>query len=132
MNALRGALLVVLMSAGCHRREQAAGGTPNSDQNPSVRQLVQSDAWNGQEVFVAGRCLGFPGGQTAGPPPVTRSDWLLDGDSAVIYVTGALPSGCSATGGSAGWTNVHARVAQDTLPALGNEPARPRRYLVAL
>jgi len=125
-------LLVLLVSAGCHRREQAAGGTPNADTNPSVRQLVQSGAWNGQEVFVAGRCLGFPGGETAGPPPVTRSDWLLERDSAVIYVTGPLPSGCTTTGGSADTTTVHARVAQDTLPALGSEPAHPRRYLVAL
>lgn len=132
MSPVRGTLLVLVVLAACRRHEQEAGGTPNTDQNPTVRQLVQSDAWNGREVFVAGRCVGYPSGQAAGPPPVTRSDWLLAGDSAVIYVTGPLPSGCTATGGSTDQTTQHARVAQDTLPALGNQPAKPRRYLVAL
>jgi hypothetical protein len=126
------ALLILLASATCHHQEQDAGGAPKRDQNPSIRQLVESDAWNGRDVFVTGRCLGYPSGQAVGPPPVTRSDWLLAGDSAVIYVTGPLPSGCTATGGSTNSTTVHARVAQDTLPTLGTQPAKPRRYLVTL
>jgi len=40
----------------------------------------------GKEVIIRGRCMGWRG--NCGPPPVTRSDWVLRDRSGCIYVTG--------------------------------------------
>lgn len=41
---------------------------------------------------IEGYFLGWKG-DCAGPPPVTRSDWMLEYDGACRYVTGPLPAG---------------------------------------
>jgi hypothetical protein len=93
----------------------------------SVREVLASDVRVGQEVRVTGRCTGYSERATLGTPPVSRSDWLLEGDGATIFVNGALPQGCTVTGGSTATTTIRARVAEDTLRALGGRPPAPRR-----
>jgi hypothetical protein len=96
----------------------------------TVRELLSSDADVGRMVRVAGRCIGYSKPVAEGMPPLTRSDWQLEDGGEAIYVSGPLPSGCSATEGSTARTTIVARVAQDTMPASGDRPATPRRYLV--
>jgi hypothetical protein len=96
----------------------------------TVRELLSSDRDVGQLVSVSGQCLGYSKPVAEGMPPRSRSDWQLGDDGVAIYVTGPLPAGCSATGGSTERTTIVARVAQDTMPAMGNREATPRRYLV--
>lgn len=96
----------------------------------TVRDLIDSDAYVGKRVQVTGRCHGYAADVAVGPPPVTRSDWQLVDSKMAIYVSGSLPNDCSATEGSSDRITVTAMVAQDTLPAFGNRPAMPRRYLV--
>lgn len=96
----------------------------------TIQQLLNSDSLIGEWVRVSGRCLGYTAQVAVGPPPLTRSDWQLEDGEMAIYVSGSLPNGCSATEGSSDRITVTAMVAQDTLPALGNRPAMPRRYLV--
>ena len=97
-----------------------------------MRQVLAPDVRVGQEVLVAGRCLGYSSRGSLGTPPVSRSDWQLEGDGATIFVNGALPQGCTGTAGSTTPTTIRARVAEDTLPALGGGSPKPRRYLVRL
>ena len=96
----------------------------------TIRQLLDSDSLVGVQVHVAGRCLGYSAQVAVGSPPLTRSDWQLEDGELAIYVSGPLPSGCSATAGSSDRITVTAIVAQDTLSPLGNRRAMPRRYLV--
>jgi len=106
------------------------GAAAGKEQVRTVRELLSSDRDVGQMVRVAGRCLGYSKPVAEGMPPRSRSDWQLEDDGVAIYVTGPLPAGCSATEGSAERTTITARVAQDTMPAMGNREATPRRYLV--
>ena len=96
----------------------------------TIRQLLDSDSLVGVQVRVSGRCLGYSAQIAVGSPPLTRSDWQLEDGEVAIYVSGPLPSGCSATAGSSDRITVTAIVAQDTLSPLGNRRAMPRRYLV--
>ncbi len=95
----------------------------------SIREIVSSEAWVGRRVVVTGRCLGYAASVAVGGPPVTRSDWQLEEDELAIFVSGSLPVGCSATGGSEGQTTITAVVQQDTL-RMGDLSGTTRRYLV--
>ena len=100
------------------------------DSPVSIAQILGSSAWNGTTVTVSGVCLGYRVPPVAvGSPPRTRSDWQLEAGGKAIYVTGPLPSGCSATEGSSTAMTISALVQEDTLRALGNNPAQSRRYL---
>jgi hypothetical protein len=99
-------------------------------QQVTVPALLGSNQWNGMTVRVSGQCLGYRVPPVAvGGPPRTRSDWQLAADGAAIYVTGPLPQGCSATEGSTGLIGIVATVREDSLPSLGGQPSRSRRYL---
>ncbi|HKG91962.1 MAG TPA: hypothetical protein VKA84_08735 [Gemmatimonadaceae bacterium] len=100
--------------------------------NVGLSEVAGSGAYVGQRVHVTGRCLGYSNPTTLGPPPLTRSDWQLQGAGVAIFVSGPLPGGCSATEGSSAPITILARVAEDTLPALGKMPGTPRRYLVLI
>jgi len=102
------------------------------DQAAMLREILASSALVGRRVHVTGRCLGYSNPLAVGGPPRTRSDWQLEVDGVAIYVTGPLPEGCTATKSSNELTTIVALVAEDTLPARGNRPATPRRYLVRL
>ena len=104
--------------------------------NVAVRELVASGAYVGKRVHVTGRCLGYSSAGSLGPPPLTRSDWQLQSSGASIFVSGPLPTGCSATDAGTGTgatpVTILARVAEDTLPSLGKQRGAPRRYLVLI
>ena len=110
-------------ASGAHA---AAGGAI------TVAEVIGPSVRVGQEVRVTGRCVGYSQRSTLGAPPVSRSDWLLEGDGATIFVNGSLPQGCTVTEGSTGSTTIRARVAEDTLRALGGRPPARRRYLVRI
>jgi hypothetical protein len=96
----------------------------------TIPTLLASSEWNGKMVQVSGQCLGYRVPPVAiGGPPRTRSDWQLAADGVAIYVTGPLPQGCSATEGSTGIIGIMATVREDSLPSLGAQPSRARRYL---
>ena len=46
----------------------------------------------GQTVQISGRFGGWQG-RCQGGPPVSRSDWMLEGEQACLYVNGRLPAG---------------------------------------
>ncbi len=46
----------------------------------------------GQIVQISGRFGGWQG-RCQGGPPVSRSDWMLEGEQACLYVNGRLPAG---------------------------------------
>lgn len=94
----------------------------------SVAEVVDSAKWVGQVVRVSGSCSGYTGSVADGPPPLTRSDWLLRDAGRAVYVTGPLPAGCTAAGSTDEVRTVTAVVAEDTLRLPGT-PGRPRRYL---
>lgn len=98
----------------------------------AIQELLDSDTYVGKTVRVTGRCLGYGKPVAVGGPPLTRSDWQLEANGVAIYVSGPLPQGCSPTEGATEPTTMLARVEEDTLPALGERPATPRRYLVRI
>lgn len=107
-------------------------GDTAAGQPATVQEIVVSEELVGKRVRVTGRCLGYSTPVTVGSPPRTRSDWQLEADGFAVYVTGPLPTGCSVTEGSKEVTTILALVVEDTLPARGERPATPRRYLVRL
>jgi hypothetical protein len=140
--------LIALVALACQPKARGEGGPADSVPSPppagmaeqvpaggkepvrTVRELLASDADVGRTVRVAGRCAGYSTPLAEGAPPLTRSDWQLEDEGVAIYVSGPLPAGCSATGGSQARSTIVAQVAQDTMPAAGDRPAAPRRYLV--
>jgi hypothetical protein len=106
------------------------GAATEKEEVRTVRELLSSDRDVGRMVRVSGQCLGYGKPVAEGMPPRSRSDWQLEDGGVAIYVTGPLPAGCSATAGATERTTIVARVAQDTMPAMGNREATPRRYLV--
>jgi hypothetical protein len=65
-----------------------------------VGDIVDSAKWVGRTVRITGRCRGYGAAAAADPPPLSRSDWLLEDGGKSIYVNGPLPTGCTATAGS--------------------------------
>ena len=128
--------------AGSPASGGTATGTATAGQPPlrTVAELLDGREPPGALVRAAGRCRGYGRAPAAGPPPVTRSDWLLEDAGRAIYVVGARPAGCAATGTPQGAptaasdpdapVTLVARVAVDTLAAIGAGPGVPRRYLV--
>ena len=144
-------LVVTALLAACSRAkpDAAAAGAPEGSVRPkppptaqpstdarpplhTVREVLDSSALVGQRVRVAGRCLGYGGKLAEGAPPRTPRDWQLESGGVAVYVVGVLPPGCSATEGGRDTVTITATVAQDTLPALGGGPGRPRRYLMRI
>ena len=97
----------------------------STDLSTSLRDVVASGALVGRRVRVRGRCLAA---QREGKPPHGRDAWQLSADGVFVYVTGPLPAGCRAMG--AVMVTIVAVVAEDTLPAIGDLPPAPRRFLV--
>lgn len=97
----------------------------STEVSTSLRDVVASGALVGRRVRVRGRCLAM---QREGKPPRARDAWQLSADGVFVYVTGPLPAGCRAMG--AVMVTIVAVVAEDTLPAIGDLPPAPRRFLV--
>jgi len=49
----------------------------------------KSDELVGELVIIKGVYMGWKG---EGPPPVTRSDWVIDDNTGAIYITGKSPN----------------------------------------
>jgi hypothetical protein len=78
----------------------------------------------GHRVQISGTCLDqFHTRGSAGPPPVSRSDWQLANGTQVVYVVGRMPSGCSA-----GSLTLTGTVGMDSTLVGGRRV--PRRFLV--
>ncbi len=95
----------------------------------TVAQVADGALPAGRVVRVTGRCLGYGARSAEGPPPRTRSDWLLGSGGRAVYVVGAFPPGCEPMAGGTDDVTLRARVAVDTVAGLRG-PGTPRRYLV--
>jgi hypothetical protein len=107
----------------------AAAGAGGAPEAATVAEVLDGRVAAGRLVRVRGRCLGYGGAAAEGPPPQTRSDWLLADAGRAVYVAGPFPPGCQPMGGGPDPVTVIARVAADTVAGLGG-PGRPRRYLI--
>lgn len=78
----------------CAATEHVAASAPA--QAASVEVIANQPAnWAGKTVKVSGRFSGWQG-KCSGRPPVSRSDWMIESDSACLYVNGRLPPELSA------------------------------------
>jgi hypothetical protein len=77
----------------------------------------------GQRVQITGTCLDqFHASPSAGPPPISRSDWQLTNGTQIVYVVGRMPASCVP-----GPAAISAIVTIDTTLIGGQR--RPRRFL---
>ena len=131
-SALRGVVAKPAALDSARPTEATPISVPKRTEVPTltVAELVATAAYVGGRVRVTGRCLGYGVQAATGGPPLTRSDWLLEDRGETIYVSGALPEGCSATQGSETPTTILVEVAQDTLRPFGKQAPTPRRYLI--
>ena len=138
-----GLAIMAVLSTGCTGRSEqrdrngADSSTPSpppvaipedlsaTELSTSLREVVSSGALVGRRVRVRGRCLAA---QREGNPPRARDTWQLSADGVFVYVTGPLPAGCRSL--AAVMVTIVAVVAEDTLPAIGDLPPSPRRFLV--
>lgn len=95
---------------------------------PSIRDVVTSRALVGQRVRVTGRCLRPGSEHSLGEPPRPSHEWQLEAEGVAVFVIGPQPRGCRGT--DALPLTITALVAEDTLPAIGELPPAPRRFLV--
>ena len=106
----------------------APGAVLPSIATPSIRDVVTSRALVGLRVRVTGRCL-QPGREHAlGQPPRPSHEWQLEAEGVAVFVIGPQPRGCRETDLQP--VTITALVAEDTLPAIGELPPAPRRFLV--
>lgn len=67
--------------------------TPRAMDSPTIGDILRNpEAYRGREVSLSGSFQGWSG--AVGPPPVSRSDWVLKDDTGAIYVNGPFPPGC--------------------------------------
>jgi hypothetical protein len=131
-------IAIGLLAGNCSRASNGReGGEPKSGGDApaeahavSVKGVVERSVPVGDRVRVSGRCLGYTAGPAIGGPPVTRSDWQLEDGGVAVYVTGALPDGCSATGGGASPVAITAVVAEDSVEIGAGRTRTARRYLI--
>lgn len=120
--------VAVAALAGCH---PANGGSVPAPQKVSVHDVLTTASLVGKAVEVTGRCLGYSVPTVAkGPPPLTRSDWQLEDNGEAVWVSGAMPAGCTPTAPAESASTISALVAQDTMPGLGTQKGTARQYLV--
>jgi hypothetical protein len=70
------------------------------------------DFYVGKEVVVWGEVKGWKG-SCLSPPPLTRSDWMIEDDGQCIYVSGDLPVGLNALNPSGEKISVKATIKID-------------------
>jgi len=142
-------VLIIMLAAGsgCQSARQAenletqqdgtAQNTPELEETSDntlvkVADLLDAPDLVGTRVQVTGKCLGYGSKHMPGPPPRTRSDWALEDDGAIIYVTGPFPAGCSGMQPGADAVQFTARVAVDTLTSYADSSKSPRYFLVLI
>ena len=94
----------------------------------SLRDVMATGALVGRRVRVRGRCLPHEGDHLPAQPPSLSTEWRLVADGIAVFVVGPLPGHCVARGDV--MVTITAMVAEDTLAAIGDLPASPRRFLV--
>jgi hypothetical protein len=140
------ALIIACCSCGDERLRSARGDTADRerasetfgarlaelvaspDRVVPLRDVVSSRSIVGRRVRVVGRCaspLSVPE-----PPARSTEAWQFEADGITVLVVGARPGACSAPKSSL--LTLSVVVAEDTLTAIGDLPAAPRRYLVLL
>jgi len=140
-------IIMLVVGLGCQSAKQAGDfetqqeGTPQevieqkeTSDNAVVKIAALLDAPDlvGKRVQVKGQCLGYGADHMPGPPPRTRSDWALEDDGAIIYVTGRFPAGCSGLNPGVDPVQFTARVAVDTLTSYADGSKSPRYFLVLI
>ncbi len=84
-------LLVACAATDQNISSPQATNTMQPNSLPTVDAIVNEPAnWAGKKTKVAGNFSGWQG-KCTGRPPVSRSDWMLEGDTACMYVNGRLP-----------------------------------------
>jgi hypothetical protein len=104
---------------------------PEHEGKRSLREVLNSRALVGSRVRVTGRCLAPLGAQPLGQPPRPWNEWQLEADGVAMFVIGPMPGLCLIPGSPVTLT-IDVLVAEDTLPAIGDLPGAPRRFLVLL
>ena len=131
------ALAIAALLAACQgeqpaSREADVALAPYSgsvaDTASSIRDVAASRVPVGHTVRLSGRCVVTRGVKMIERPPDTGPLWQLEDSGAAVVVSGPRPPSCGAVGQDRGVT-ITAIVAEDTLPAIGDLPAAPRRYL---
>lgn len=89
--ALLGGLLVACAATGENHPPPQATDTTQPNSPLTVDTVVKAPAnWAGKKVKVTGNFSGWQG-KCTGRPPVSRSDWMIESDTACMYVNGRLP-----------------------------------------
>lgn len=87
---------VFLLACTGSTMSQKPGLNQTPVEKPTIHQIQeQPESYNGRTVDMEGTFKGWQG-KCIGPPPVTRSDWMLEDKTGCIYVSGPLPDGLSA------------------------------------
>lgn len=103
----------------------------STDTALTLRAVLHDRASVGRRVRVQGRCIAPAWEYQLGRPPRLVNGWQLEADGVAVFVVGPLPRAC-AEGSSHAMITILALVAEDSLPAIGDLPPSPRRYLVQL
>jgi hypothetical protein len=82
-------LTVIACAAGPDSSNLDEGGATVAAINTNPESYVN------REIVVHGKFMGWKG-SCSGPPPVTRSDWMIEDKDQCIYVSGDLPVGLNA------------------------------------
>lgn len=89
--AMLGWLHITSAATGQNLPPQQAAVSLQPDTLLSVDEVVNEPAsWAGKKVKVTGNFSGWQG-KCTGRPPVSRSDWMIESDTACVYVNGRLP-----------------------------------------
>lgn len=90
MTRLQALYLVPLWLAAC---SNTTVSQPAIDiQTVDLVVLQAKQQFVGQAIQISGRFGGWQG-RCQGGPPVSRSDWMLEGEQSCLYVSGRLPAG---------------------------------------
>jgi hypothetical protein len=102
---------------------KARRGDTLASESLTVASFLSRALSAGQRVQITGTCLDqFHANPSAGPPPVSRSDWQLTNGGQIVYVVGRMPVSCVP-----GPAAISAIVTIDTTLIGGQR--RPRRFL---
>jgi hypothetical protein len=105
------------------------GAETPPDVTVSLSEIVASSALVGRRVRLIGRCLTQQSSVELDRPGGVVIVWQFAADGVTVFVAGPPPPGC-ASRRTPVTVMITALVAEDTLPAIGDLPAAPRRYLV--
>jgi hypothetical protein len=128
-----GSVLVAIALAGCGPDRSVPASEPGAEAPPdvtaSLSEIVASSALVGHRVRLIGRCLTQQSSFELDRPAGVVIVWQFAADGVTVLVAGPPPPGCASRHAPV-TVMITALVAEDTLPAIGDLPTAPRRYLV--